>query len=161
MKQVSKIWVARCPKTPPEERTSSYECGTYQYFDVNQWTTVTKSFKLRYDEIAGETQPPPGARDVISEAQKNSMAMALKRRQESLERLRAMEQQQQQRYARLSHPPNPMSRGQQQQQQPPPPPAVRPPHYQQQYPSHHHQLQQHQSYMNMMSGGGMGRQTLY
>ena len=36
------VWITRAPGTHPSEKTSTYERGTYYYFDVTSWRKVRR-----------------------------------------------------------------------------------------------------------------------
>ena len=46
-----KIWITRAPGMPPIEKTTTYERGTYYFFDPNNWRRVAKEFHLEYDRL--------------------------------------------------------------------------------------------------------------
>jgi len=46
-----KVWITRAPGMPPAEKTSTYERGTYYFFDVANWRKVPKEFHLDYDKL--------------------------------------------------------------------------------------------------------------
>ena len=61
-----RVWITRAPGMAPSEKTTSYERGTYYFFDVNSWRKVTlnalliiwrlilqvpKEFHLDYDKL--------------------------------------------------------------------------------------------------------------
>lgn len=60
--KISRIWLARLPGIPPEERTSTYERGLYQYFDVGIWDRSTSELTLYYFELAEQILPPHEAK---------------------------------------------------------------------------------------------------
>ena len=39
-----RVWITRAPGMAPSEKTTSYERGTYYFFDVNSWRKVMVSF---------------------------------------------------------------------------------------------------------------------
>merc|ERR1719282_1550450 len=46
-----RVWITRAPGMAPSEKTTSYERGTYYFFDVNSWRKVPKEFHLDYDKL--------------------------------------------------------------------------------------------------------------
>jgi CCR4-NOT transcriptional regulation complex NOT5 subunit len=47
-----KIWFMQLPNTELQVKTSSYEKGTYKYFDPNTWKQMTKeNFVVEYDKV--------------------------------------------------------------------------------------------------------------
>jgi len=46
-----KIWITRDPNTEATNKTSTYETGTYTYFDVNTWEKHRKDLVLYYDQL--------------------------------------------------------------------------------------------------------------
>merc|ERR1719422_2572493 len=46
-----RVWITRTPGMAPSEKTTSYERGTYYFFDVNSWRKVPKEFHLDYDKL--------------------------------------------------------------------------------------------------------------
>ena len=44
-----RVWITRAPGMEPIVKTSTYERGTYYYFDVQNWRKVPKEFHLEYD----------------------------------------------------------------------------------------------------------------
>ena len=42
----------------PSEKTTSYERGTYYFFDVNSWRKVPKEFHLDYDKLEDRPSLP-------------------------------------------------------------------------------------------------------
>lgn len=46
-----KVWITRAPGVPPLEKTTSYERGTYFFFDAQNWRKVAKEFHLEYDRL--------------------------------------------------------------------------------------------------------------
>ena len=46
-----KVWVTRAPGMPPVEKTTSYERGTYYFFDPTLWRRVAKEFHLDYERL--------------------------------------------------------------------------------------------------------------
>jgi len=60
------IWLARWPGVRPEEKTSQYEKGLYQYFDVGTWRRIPGWFKLEYSQLADKTLVPEDLKSVYS-----------------------------------------------------------------------------------------------
>lgn len=59
-----KVWITRSNRMLPTEKTSTYERGTYIYFDPIGWRKVAKEFYLEYDRLetkslAGTSTTPP------------------------------------------------------------------------------------------------------
>jgi CCR4-NOT transcription complex subunit 2 len=53
-----KLWFTRVPSTEPLVKTTTYERGSYFYFDPNTWEKIRKdNFVLCYDQI--DTPPKP------------------------------------------------------------------------------------------------------
>merc|ERR1719282_1133007 len=46
-----RVWLTRAHGMMPSEKTTSYERGTYYFFDVNSWRKVPKEFHLDYDKL--------------------------------------------------------------------------------------------------------------
>nr|CAB3232223.1 CCR4-NOT transcription complex subunit 2 [Phallusia mammillata] len=46
-----RIWITRAPGIEPRTKTSTYEQGTYYYFDCQNWRKVAKEFHLEYDKL--------------------------------------------------------------------------------------------------------------
>lgn len=53
-----RVWITRAPGMLPSEKTSSYERGTYYFFDVNSWRKVPKEFHLDYDKLEDRPSLP-------------------------------------------------------------------------------------------------------
>jgi len=53
-----RIWLARWPGVRPEEKTTSFEKGLYQYFDMNTWKRIPGWFRLDYCQLAEKTVVP-------------------------------------------------------------------------------------------------------
>merc|ERR550519_1830936 len=72
------IWLARWPGVRPEDKTSQYEKGLYQYFDVETWRRIPGWFKLEYSQLALRTSRPEDLKTVYSRynAIFSSVAMA-------------------------------------------------------------------------------------
>ncbi|XP_050296384.1 CCR4-NOT transcription complex subunit 2 isoform X2 [Anthonomus grandis grandis] len=48
-----KIWITQVPGMVLLEKTSTYERGTYYFFDVQSWRKVAKEFHLDYSKLEG------------------------------------------------------------------------------------------------------------
>lgn len=48
-----KVWITQAPGMSMIEKTSSYERGTYYFFDVQNWRKVAKEFHLDYSKLEG------------------------------------------------------------------------------------------------------------
>lgn len=46
-----RVWLTRAPGVDPQLKTSSYERGTYYFFDCSTWRKVAKEFHLEYDKL--------------------------------------------------------------------------------------------------------------
>jgi len=46
-----RLWLTRAPGVEPQLKTSSYERGTYYFFDCSSWRKVAKEFLLEYDKL--------------------------------------------------------------------------------------------------------------
>lgn len=46
-----RVWITRAPGMEPITKTSSYERGTYFFFDVHNWRKVAKEFHLEYSKL--------------------------------------------------------------------------------------------------------------
>ncbi|XP_078481207.1 CCR4-NOT transcription complex subunit 2 isoform X2 [Ciona intestinalis] len=46
-----RIWITRAPGIDPRMKTSTYEQGTYYYFDCQNWRKVAKEFHLEYEKL--------------------------------------------------------------------------------------------------------------
>jgi len=46
-----RVWITRAPGMAPSEKTTTYERGTYYFFDVSTWRKVPKEFHLDYDKL--------------------------------------------------------------------------------------------------------------
>lgn len=46
-----RLWLTRAPGVEPQLKTSSYERGTYYFFDCSTWRKVAKEFLLEYDKL--------------------------------------------------------------------------------------------------------------
>ncbi|KAF4524153.1 hypothetical protein B566_EDAN016176 [Ephemera danica] len=51
-----KVWISRAPGATLMDKTSSYERGTYLFFDPQKWRRVPKEFLLEYAKL--EDRPP-------------------------------------------------------------------------------------------------------
>ncbi|KAJ0172207.1 hypothetical protein K1T71_012180 [Dendrolimus kikuchii] len=54
-----KVWISQAPGMPMVEKTSTYERGTYYFFDAQNWRKVAKEFHLDYSKLEGRPQLPP------------------------------------------------------------------------------------------------------
>ncbi|KOB69749.1 putative CCR4-NOT transcription complex subunit 2, partial [Operophtera brumata] len=54
-----KVWISQAPGMPMVEKTSTYERGTYYFFDAHNWRKVAKEFHLDYSKLEGRPQLPP------------------------------------------------------------------------------------------------------
>ncbi|XP_072933363.1 regulator of gene activity isoform X1 [Epargyreus clarus] len=54
-----KVWISQAPGMPMVEKTSTYERGTYYFFDAHNWRKVAKEFHLDYSKLEGRPQMPP------------------------------------------------------------------------------------------------------
>lgn len=50
-----KVWITQAPGCGVIEKTSTYERGTYYFFDAQNWRKVVKEFYLDYSKL--ENQP--------------------------------------------------------------------------------------------------------
>lgn len=57
--QEQKIWITRAPGVEPTQKTSTFERGTYIYFDIGQWKKISKDFMLQYDQLEERKPMPP------------------------------------------------------------------------------------------------------
>ncbi|XP_060534535.1 CCR4-NOT transcription complex subunit 2 [Cylas formicarius] len=48
-----KVWITQVPGMVLIEKTSSYERGTYYFFDIQSWRKVAKEFHLDYSKLEG------------------------------------------------------------------------------------------------------------
>lgn len=48
-----KVWITQVPGINMIEKTSSYERGTYYFFDPQNWRKVAKEFHLDYSKLEG------------------------------------------------------------------------------------------------------------
>lgn len=46
-----RLWLTRAPGVEPQLKTSTYERGTYYFFDCTTWRKVAKDFHLEYDKL--------------------------------------------------------------------------------------------------------------
>merc|ERR1719244_2379294 len=53
-----RVWITRAPGMAPSEKTTTYERGTYYFFDVNSWRKVPKEFHLDYDKLEDRPSLP-------------------------------------------------------------------------------------------------------
>ncbi|XP_077291911.1 CCR4-NOT transcription complex subunit regena [Arctopsyche grandis] len=54
-----KVWITQAPGLVTSEKTTTYERGTYYYFDAHSWRKVAKEFYLDYTKLEGRPQLPP------------------------------------------------------------------------------------------------------
>ena len=50
------VWIARIKHHQLDVRTTTYESGTDQFFNVNTWQRERGHFTLAYEELAEQTQ---------------------------------------------------------------------------------------------------------
>lgn len=53
-----RVWVTRVAGLEPQMKTTSFERGTYYFFDAQNWRKVPKEFKLEYDKLEEKPQLP-------------------------------------------------------------------------------------------------------
>jgi CCR4-NOT transcription complex subunit 2 len=53
-----RVWITRAPGMEPVTKTSTYERGTYFFFDVHNWRRVAKEFHLEYSKLEDRPQLP-------------------------------------------------------------------------------------------------------
>lgn len=53
-----KVWITQAPGLGAVEKTSTYERGTYYFFDAQNWRKVAKEFHLDYNKLEGRPQLP-------------------------------------------------------------------------------------------------------
>ncbi|XP_043830718.1 CCR4-NOT transcription complex subunit 2-like [Dromiciops gliroides] len=53
-----RVWITRIPGLEPAVKTSTYERGTYYFFDCLNWRKVAKEFLLEYDKLEGRPHMP-------------------------------------------------------------------------------------------------------
>jgi len=71
-----KIWITRAPGLAPLERTSTYERGTFYFFDVNSWRKISKECCVEFDKLEGHPSLPtagPGAANSQNSQQSQMM----------------------------------------------------------------------------------------
>ena len=54
-----RLWITRAPGMKPTKQESTYEEGTYCYFDVSGWRKAHKEFHVEYDKLEDRPQMPP------------------------------------------------------------------------------------------------------
>ncbi|XP_043484773.1 CCR4-NOT transcription complex subunit 2 isoform X1 [Leptopilina heterotoma] len=54
-----KVWITQAPGLGLVEKTSTYERGTYYYFDAQNWRKVAKEFHLDYSKLESRPHLPP------------------------------------------------------------------------------------------------------
>ncbi|XP_078036579.1 CCR4-NOT transcription complex subunit regena isoform X2 [Augochlora pura] len=53
-----KVWITQAPGFGHVEKTSTYERGTYYYFDAQSWRKVAKEFRLDYTKLESRPHLP-------------------------------------------------------------------------------------------------------
>ncbi|XP_044735169.1 regulator of gene activity isoform X2 [Chrysoperla carnea] len=53
-----KVWITQVPGMGMIEKTTTYERGTYYYFDAQNWRKVAKEFHLEYSKLEGRPIMP-------------------------------------------------------------------------------------------------------
>jgi len=53
-----KFWISRAPGMQPVEKNSTFERGTYFFFDPKNWKKVAKEFVLEYEKLEDRPQMP-------------------------------------------------------------------------------------------------------
>lgn len=53
-----KVWITQAPGLGAVEKTSTYERGTYFFFDAQTWRKVPKDFHLDYNKLEGRPHLP-------------------------------------------------------------------------------------------------------
>lgn len=54
-----KVWITPAPGLGVAEKTSTYERGTYYFFDTTSWRKVAKEFHLEYSKLETRPTVPP------------------------------------------------------------------------------------------------------
>ena len=54
-----RVWITRAPNVEPLVKTSSYERGTYYFFDAQNWRKVPKEFHLEHEKLEDRPSLPP------------------------------------------------------------------------------------------------------
>ena len=54
-----KIWITRAPNMRPTKVETTYEEGTYCYFDLGTWRKAHRDMKVEYDRLAERPAIPP------------------------------------------------------------------------------------------------------
>lgn len=54
-----KVWITPAPGLGVAEKTSTYERGTYYFFDTTSWRKVAKEFHLEYSKLENRPTVPP------------------------------------------------------------------------------------------------------
>ena len=67
-----RVWITRAPGMAPIEKASSYERGTYFYFDAQNWRKVPKEFHLEYDKLE-ERPHAPASHGVVTTPSSSNM----------------------------------------------------------------------------------------
>lgn len=53
-----RIWITRAPGMRPTKQETTYEEGTYCYFDASSWRKAHKEFHVEYDKLEERPQMP-------------------------------------------------------------------------------------------------------
>lgn len=53
-----KVWITQAPGCGVIEKTSTYERGTYYFFDAQNWRKVAKEFYLDYSKLENQPSMP-------------------------------------------------------------------------------------------------------
>jgi CCR4-NOT transcription complex subunit 2 len=61
-----RIWMTRAPGMEPIAKTTSYERGTYFFFDVHNWRKVPKEFHLEYSKLEERPMIPDATPNKIA-----------------------------------------------------------------------------------------------
>ncbi|XP_063216576.1 regulator of gene activity isoform X2 [Bacillus rossius redtenbacheri] len=59
-----KVWITQVSGMAIVEKTTTYERGTYYFFDAQNWRKVAKDFHLEYSKLEGRPHIPPAAAGV-------------------------------------------------------------------------------------------------
>jgi len=54
-----RVWITRAPGMIPVEKASTFERGTYYFFDVQTWRKVPRDFHLDYEKLEDRPHLPP------------------------------------------------------------------------------------------------------
>jgi len=60
-----KVWITQAPGCNVIEKTSTYERGTYYFFDAQNWRKVAKEFYLDYSKLENQPTIPPSSYHVV------------------------------------------------------------------------------------------------